>query len=128
MSYVLVVDRNLRDSTIAWIMEADGSGRCALALERRREKRGLVRYFLSPWLPYHGEDPPPGDLLPWLHAHARELAEAGFDLRRWWHLWPCRDCGSVPLAPCRSLGRRPARMVYAHRGRKPRPPWPWGSP
>jgi len=127
VSYVLAFDRGLRDSAVVWIMLDDGSGRCALALEVRREPR-LVRYFFSPWAPYHGDELPPDDLLPWLHAHAAELAAEGFPLRRWWHLWPCRECGAAPLAPCRSLGRVSRPMHYAHKGRRPRPPWPWSCP
>lgn len=54
-----------------------------------------------------------------LHEHAGELLERGWDLGRWWHLWPCRDCAAIPLAPCWHL-RTGAPLMRCHKGRRPR--------
>lgn len=58
-------------------------------------------------------------LVDFIHDQAGRLDEAGFNVRRWWHLWRCWDCGALPLDSCRhAVKGTPNR--YCHRGRKPR--------
>lgn len=58
-------------------------------------------------------------LVDFIHDQARALDEAGFNVRRWWHLWRCWDCGAAPLDSCLHAVKH-TRLVRCHRGRKPR--------
>lgn len=80
--------------------------------------KGRDLWLLGTWFGADGELPPEG-LADWLHAQAERLYRDGFNLRRWWHLWPCWDCGAPRLAPCRAA-RTGRPMIRCHRGRNPR--------
>ena len=58
-------------------------------------------------------------LATWIHDHAADFDAAGFNIRRWWHLWQCWDCMAPPLLPCRHH-RTGEPISGCHRGRRPR--------
>ena len=71
------------------------------------------------WIQRAWEEIPPAGLAEWLHANQQPFAQAGFNLLRWWHIWPCRECGAPALGSCRSK-RDGKPMKYAHKQRNPR--------
>lgn len=58
-------------------------------------------------------------LVDFIHDRAGELGAAGFNVRRWWHLWRCWECGALPLDPCRHATKG-TPIATCHKGRKPR--------
>lgn len=95
-----------------WVYDQDHGYVLGLRVEKGR------LYIGATWL-WDGGEVPPEDLAPWLHAHQDRFAQAGFNLRRWWHLWACRDCGAPPLGRCRNH-RTGKPIKYGHKGRNPR--------
>ncbi len=111
MSYRLAFDTD-GPTRVAWVLTDDDVA-MGLKVDEKRRLWILGRWFRDP------KATPAEDLVAFIHDRAAELDAAGFNVRRWWHLWTCWECMAPPLLPCRNQRTREP-MQGCHRGRKPR--------
>lgn len=115
MSYRLDVDVSDGERR-AWVVgEVEGRLHVLFGLRIGADRS---RWYMSRgW--QRGTEAPDPEVAVWAHDHAADFDAAGFDLRRWWHLWQCWDCMAPPLLPCRHH-RTGEPISGCHRGRRPR--------
>lgn len=115
MTYRLDVEHADGEHRAFVVEDDDGRLRVPLLL-RVAADRSL--WIQAGWLTDESKAPGP-ELAEWIHDHAADFDAAGFNVRRWWHLWQCWDCMAPPLLSCRHH-RTGEPLKRCHRGRRPR--------